>query len=79
MITDKGAERLFEAAKSNGVPVIADPKLTGLHRTEGVDWTLFQSQGLELMRRRLGASTGCRGGGKAAGPIPLEAFGGTLR
>ena len=48
VITDGGAERLFAAA----------PKLTGLHRTEGVDWTLFQSQGLELMRRRLGASTG---------------------
>ena len=58
MITDRGAEGLFAAAKSNGVPVIADPKLTGLHRTEGVDWTLFQSQGLELMRRRLGATTG---------------------
>ena len=58
VITDGGAERLFAAATKAGVPVIADPKLTGLHRTEGVDWTLFQSQGLELMRRRLGASTG---------------------
>ena len=58
VITDQGAERLFAAAKQMAVPVIADPKLTGLHRTEGVDWTLFQSQGLELMRRRLGASTG---------------------
>jgi bifunctional ADP-heptose synthase (sugar kinase/adenylyltransferase) len=58
VITDQGAERLFGAAKSMSIPVIADPKLTGLHRTEGVDWTLFQSQGLELMRRRLGASTG---------------------
>jgi D-beta-D-heptose 7-phosphate kinase/D-beta-D-heptose 1-phosphate adenosyltransferase len=58
VITDRGAERLFAAANEAGVPVIADPKLTGLHRTEGVDWILFQSQGLELMRRRLGASTG---------------------
>jgi len=58
VITDKGSERLFEAANKHGIPVIADPKLTGLHRTEGVDWILFQSQGLELMRRRLGATTG---------------------
>ena len=58
VITDQGAERLFAAARDSNIPVIADPKLTGLHRTEGVDWILFQSQGLELMRRRLGASTG---------------------
>jgi len=58
VITDQGAERLFAAAKQASVPVIADPKLTGLHRTEGVDWILFQQQGLELMRRRVGASTG---------------------
>ena len=58
VITDQGAEKLFSAAKKGNVPVIADPKLTGLHRTENVDWILFQSQGLELMRRRIGASTG---------------------
>ena len=50
-VPDEASNALYEQA-------IADPKLTGLHRTEGVDWTLFQSQGLELMRRRLGASTG---------------------
>ncbi len=58
VITDQGAEKLFSAAKKGNIPVIADPKLTGLHRTENVDWILFQSQGLELMRRRIGASTG---------------------
>ena len=58
VITDQGADMLFAAAKERGIPVIADPKLTGLHRTEGVDWILFQSQGLELMRRRLAATTG---------------------
>ena len=58
VITDHGADMLFTAAKEQGIPVIADPKLTGLHRTEGVDWILFQSQGLELMRRRLAATTG---------------------
>ena len=58
VITDQGAERLFSAARASGIPIIADPKLTGLHRTEGVDWILFQSQGLELMRRRVAATTG---------------------
>lgn len=55
VVTDHGASRLIEAAKNAGVPVIADPKLTGFHRTSGVDWVVMQSHGLELMRRRLGA------------------------
>lgn len=58
VLDDAGAERLITAAKQHDVPIIADPKLTGLHRTQGVDWVLFQSKGLELMRRRLGATTG---------------------
>lgn len=58
VLNDQGAERLIQVAKQHNVPVIADPKLTGLHRTQGVDWVLFQSKGLELMRRRLGATTG---------------------
>ena len=58
VLDDAGAERLIMAAKQHDVPIIADPKLTGLHRTQGVDWVLFQSKGLELMRRRLGATTG---------------------
>ena len=55
VVTDEGAARLIERAKAAGVPVIADPKLTGFHRTQGVEWVVMQSQGLELMRRRLGA------------------------
>ena len=58
VVNDAGAERIISAARQNNVPIIADPKLTGLHRTHGVNWILFQSQGLELMRRRLGVSTG---------------------
>lgn len=58
VVNDSGADRLINAALNKKVPIIADPKLTGLHRTHGVDWILFQSQGLELMRRRLGSSTG---------------------
>lgn len=55
VVTDEGAARLIERANAAGVPVIADPKLTGFHRTQGVAWVVMQSQGLELMRRRLGA------------------------
>ena len=58
VLNDQGAERLISEAKKHNVPIIADPKLTGLHRTQGVDWVLFQSKGLELMRRRIGATTG---------------------
>jgi D-beta-D-heptose 7-phosphate kinase/D-beta-D-heptose 1-phosphate adenosyltransferase len=58
VITDEGATRVIEAAKQHGVPVIADPKLTGFHRTRDVDWVVMQSHGLELMRRRLGVDGG---------------------
>ncbi len=58
VLNDEGAARLIAAAKEHNVPIIADPKLTGLHRTKGVDWVMFQSKGLELMRRRLGSPTG---------------------
>ena len=57
VVTDEGAARLIERANAAGVPVIADPKLTGFHRTQGVAWVVMQSQGLELMRRRLGADS----------------------
>ena len=53
VVNDSGADRVIKAALKKKVPIIADPKLTGLHRTHGVDWILFQSQGLELMRRIL--------------------------
>ncbi|MBT4065821.1 MAG: hypothetical protein HOE76_01200 [Euryarchaeota archaeon] len=52
VITDEGASRLINAAKVAGVPVICDPKLTGLHRTVGADWVIFQTRGLDLMAKR---------------------------
>jgi D-beta-D-heptose 7-phosphate kinase/D-beta-D-heptose 1-phosphate adenosyltransferase len=58
VVNDTGADRMIKRALEKNVPIIADPKLTGLHRTHGVDWILFQAQGLELMRRRLGSVTG---------------------
>jgi len=64
VVTDAGSAMMFKAAKASGIPVIADPKLTGLHRTEGVEWILFQTHGLELMRRRVGAATGSEAAAK---------------
>ena len=56
VITDDGAARLINAAKVAKVPVICDPKLTGLHRTKGADWVIFQTRGLDLMAKRLACS-----------------------
>ena len=56
VVTDEGAARLINAAKVAGVPVICDPKLTGLHRTAGADWVIFQTRGLDLMAKRLACS-----------------------
>ena len=58
VIVEEGVKTLIDAAKSKNLPIIADPKLTGLHHTHGVDWVIFQANGLELMRRRLGADNG---------------------
>ena len=33
VVYDSGAERIAEQAKKHNIPIIADPKLTGLHRT----------------------------------------------
>ena len=56
VLTDWGTEKLIKAAKIAKIPTICDPKLTGLHRIKGADWVLFQTRGLELLRRRMGAS-----------------------
>ncbi len=55
VVNDEGAKRLIQRAKEKEIPVIYDPKLTGLHRTHEVDWVIFQSRGLELVRRRINA------------------------
>jgi D-beta-D-heptose 7-phosphate kinase/D-beta-D-heptose 1-phosphate adenosyltransferase len=56
VLTDWGTETLIKAAKKANIPTICDPKLTGLHRIKGVDWVLFQTRGLDLLRRRMGAA-----------------------
>tara|TARA_B100000963_G_scaffold3903_6_gene3026 strand:+ start:1739 stop:2800 length:1062 start_codon:yes stop_codon:yes gene_type:complete len=56
VVYDSGVERIAKHAKELNIPIIADPKLTGLHRTHDVDWIIFQSRGFELMKRRIGES-----------------------
>ncbi len=56
-ISDESAALLIEAAKSHGIPVICDPKLTGLNRTNGATTVLFEMRGLALTRHRLGHET----------------------
>ncbi|MBS72166.1 MAG: hypothetical protein CMO20_04330 [Thermoplasmata archaeon] len=52
VISDDGAAKLIAKARESEVPVICDPKLTGLHRTVGATVALFEIRGLELLRRR---------------------------
>jgi D-beta-D-heptose 7-phosphate kinase/D-beta-D-heptose 1-phosphate adenosyltransferase len=55
VLSDEGAQSLVKAAESAGVPVVSDPKLTGLHRIIGTQVAIMKARGLELMRRRIGA------------------------
>jgi len=52
VISDAGASQVISTANEANVPVICDPKLTGLHRTDGATVALFEIRGLELLRRR---------------------------
>lgn len=56
VVTDESANRLMKAAKLADIPIICDPKLTGLHRTHGADWVIFQTRGLDLMAKRMACS-----------------------
>jgi len=47
---------IISAAKQAGLPVIADPKLTGLDRSAGADVALFENRGLNLLARRQGVA-----------------------
>ena len=47
-----GSNSLIKAAKKAGLPVIMDPKLTGLDRSRGADVVLFEKRGLDLLSRR---------------------------
>ena len=54
VLSDEGAKKLIQTANECGIPVISDPKLTGLHRINGANVAIMKARGLELMRRRSG-------------------------
>ena len=47
-----GAQALIDAASDARLPVIMDPKLSGLDRSRGADVVLFEKRGLDLLSRR---------------------------
>jgi len=53
VISQSGALTLIQEARDLGIPVIVDPKLTGLEKSRGATVTLFEIRGMELLRRRL--------------------------
>jgi len=54
-VTVNAASSLISTAVEHGIPVIVDPKLTGLERSRGATVVLVEMRGMELMRRRLEA------------------------
>jgi len=52
-ISQTGAAMLIHEARNLGIPVIVDPKLTGLEKSRDATVILFEIRGMELLRRRL--------------------------
>ena len=53
VVSSEGAVKLIEKAKNKEIPIILDPKLTGLEKSRGATIVLFEIRGLELLQRRL--------------------------
>ena len=54
VITKESARNLIKEAVQHNIPVVMDPKLTGLDRSGGATIVIFERRGLDLLRRRLG-------------------------
>mgnify|MGYP001158268512 CR=1 FL=1 len=52
VIDESGSHLLIRKAHKIGIPVIVDPKLTGLEKSRNATVVLFEIRGLELLRRR---------------------------
>jgi len=53
VISQPGAAMLIHEARDLGIPVIVDPKLTGLEKSRDATVILFEIRGMDLLRRRL--------------------------
>jgi len=54
VVTLDGAQSLISSANDLGIPVIVDPKLTGLEKSRGATIVIFEKRGMSLLSRRIG-------------------------
>ena len=54
VISRDGAQTLITTANNQGIPVIVDPKLTGLEKSRGATVVIFEKRGMSLLSRRIG-------------------------
>ena len=53
VVSTQGSLDMIKMANDHNIPVIVDPKLTGLEKSRGATIVLFEIRGLELLQRRL--------------------------
>lgn len=54
VVTRESARKLIDEANRLKIPIIMDPKLTGLDRSGDSTIVIFERRGLDLLRRRMG-------------------------
>jgi len=54
VVSNDGAQTLIATANEKGIPVIVDPKLTGLEKSRGATVVIFEKRGMSLLSRRIG-------------------------
>ena len=55
VITTEESLKLISKANEIGIPVIVDPKLTGLEKSRGASVVIFERRGMSLLARRIGS------------------------
>ncbi len=55
VVTSEASIRLISEANEIGIPVIVDPKLTGLEKSRGASVVIFEKRGMSLLARRIGS------------------------
>ena len=55
VVTSEASIRLISKANEIGIPVIVDPKLTGLEKSRGASVVIFEKRGMSLLSRRIGS------------------------
>jgi len=54
VVSNDGAQTLIATANEKGIPIIVDPKLTGLEKSRGATVVIFEKRGMSLLSRRMG-------------------------